>query len=50
MAMQPGDMAHTWADTTALERDHSYRPTTPLKEGVKAFVDWYRAYYSEAAP
>ena len=45
MAMQPGDMAHTWADTTALERDHGYRPATPLKEGVKAFVDWYRAYY-----
>ena len=45
MAMQPGDMAHTWADTTALERDHDYRPATPLADGVKAFVDWYRAYY-----
>ncbi|MGB0590566.1 MAG: NAD-dependent epimerase/dehydratase family protein [Myxococcota bacterium] len=45
MAMQPGDMAHTWADTTALERDHDYRPATPLAVGVKAFVDWYRAHY-----
>jgi UDP-glucuronate 4-epimerase len=45
MAMQPGDMAHTWADTTALERDHGYRPATPLADGVQAFVDWYRAHY-----
>ena len=45
--MQPGDMAHTWADTTALEEDHGYRPATPLSEGVAAFVDWYRAYYDQ---
>ena len=43
--MQPGDMAHTWADTSALERDHGYRPATPLADGVAAFVDWYRGYY-----
>ena len=43
--MQPGDMAQTWADTSALERDHGYRPTTSLVEGVGRFVEWYRAYY-----
>lgn len=45
--MQPGDMAHTWADTSALERDHGYRPATPLAVGVAAFVDWYRGYYGQ---
>ncbi len=33
------------AIATALERDLGYRPTTPLADGVRAFVDWYRGYY-----
>lgn len=44
--MQPGDMVVTWADTSALERDHGYRPTTSLAEGVAAFVAWYREYHA----
>ena len=47
--MQAGDMTHTWADTRALERDYGYRPQTSLREGVEAFVAWYRAYYGDAS-
>ena len=46
VGMQPGDMAQTWADTSALERDHGYRPSTSLSEGVAAFVRWYTGYYA----
>ena len=45
--MQPGDMVVTWADTTALQRDHGYQPTTSLADGVAAFVDWYRGYHAD---
>lgn len=43
--MQPGDVPATWADTTILHRLTGQRPTTPVAEGLKAFVDWYRDYY-----
>lgn len=43
--MQPGDVAETWADTSDFERDTGYRPGTDAREGVKRFVQWYRAYY-----
>ncbi|HRY07330.1 MAG TPA: NAD-dependent epimerase [Hyphomicrobiaceae bacterium] len=43
--MQPGDVPATYADIDALERDFGYRPCTDLTEGIKAFVDWYRAFY-----
>jgi len=42
---QPGDVANTFADTTALERDFGVRPTTPVEVGIRRFVEWYRAYY-----
>ena len=45
MDMQPGDVEKTYADTTALERDYSYKPQTELKEGIGHFVKWYRAYH-----
>jgi UDP-glucuronate 4-epimerase len=45
MPMQAGDVAATWADVTDLERDLGYRPKTPLREGVRRFVEWYRGYY-----
>lgn len=45
MPMQPGDVSATFADTSALERDTGYRPTTTVEHGVGAFVDWYRSYY-----
>ena len=45
MAMQPGDVPATWADTTLLRRLTGYRPETPVAEGVARFVAWYRSYY-----
>lgn len=45
IAMQPGDVVNTWADTTALEEDYNYKPNTPIQKGVRYFVDWYKTYY-----
>jgi UDP-glucuronate 4-epimerase len=42
---QPGDMARTWADVDALIADVGFRPSTPIEEGVRRFVAWYRDYY-----
>ena len=42
--MQPGDVKDTFADISAIERDHGFRPTVSIDEGVPRFVDWYRAY------
>ena len=36
-----GDVYQTYADTSLLERDYGYRPTTTLEEGLKRFVEWY---------
>lgn len=43
--MQPGDVPATWADTRLLTALIGDRPTTDIKDGLQAFVDWYRAYY-----
>ena len=43
--MQPGDVPVTFADTTPLERDFGFRPATPLREGLRKFAQWYRAFY-----
>ena len=43
--MQPGDVPVTYADTSALERDLGYRPSTPLEEGLREFARWYKSYY-----
>lgn len=45
--MQPGDVSVTYADTSALERDFGYKPSTPLEDGLRAFAKWYRCYYME---
>jgi len=45
--MQPGDVTVTFADTSALERDFCFKPSTPLRKGLRAFVEWYKAYYFE---
>lgn len=44
--MQPGDVPITFADTTPLERDFGFKPHTPLREGLRKFTEWYKAYYS----
>jgi len=46
LPMQPGDVAATEADTSALEAATGFRPHTPVEEGVQRFVDWYRGYYN----
>lgn len=43
--MQPGDVAVTFADTTELENDFGFRPNTPLRQGIRQFVNWYKEYY-----
>ena len=42
--MQPGDVTETFADVDALERATGFRPRTPLAEGVRRFVQWFRSY------
>ena len=43
--MQPGDVPVTYADTEALQRDYGYCPATTLREGLRKFAEWYKAYY-----
>jgi UDP-glucuronate 4-epimerase len=45
LPMQRGDVPDTFADVTELSRAVGYRPSTPVKEGVRRFVEWYRDYY-----
>ena len=45
VAMQPGDVPVTYADTTPLEEDFGYKPSTPLRQGLRAFAQWYYSYY-----
>ena len=42
--MQPGDVPVTYADTTPLEADFGFRPSTPLRTGLRAFAEWYQKY------
>lgn len=43
--MQPGDVPVTYADTSALERDFGYKPSTTLREGLRKFAEWYAEFY-----
>ena len=43
--MQPGDVPITYADTTPLERDFGFKPTTSLREGLRKFAEWYKEFY-----
>ena len=43
--MQPGDVPVTYADTTPLERDFGFKPSTPLREGLRRFAEWYKEFY-----
>lgn len=45
VAMQPGDVPVTYADTSALERDFGFKPHTPLREGLRRFAEWYKEFY-----
>ena len=43
--MQAGDVRETFADISAIERDHGFKPETRIDEGVPRFVTWYREYH-----
>ena len=45
VAMQPGDVPITYADTTALEADFGFKPHTTLREGLRRFAEWYKEFY-----
>jgi len=45
LPMQPGDVPATFADTSDLERDFGFKPSTPIEEGVRHFVSWYQEFY-----
>lgn len=43
--MQPGDVPITYADTTPLERDYGFKPSTSLRDGLRKFAEWYKEFY-----
>lgn len=45
LPLQPGDVPATWADVEDLKTDTGFKPNTPVKEGVKNFIKWYRDYF-----
>ena len=45
--MQPGDVVETLSDSSALEDWIGYKPTTSIEEGIKKFIDWYKAYFPQ---
>jgi len=46
LPLQPGDVPDTYADVAALTEDVGYKPDTPIEEGVRKFIEWYRDYYT----
>ena len=45
LPLQPGDVPDTWADVDDLVTEVGYRPSTPVEQGIRSFVDWYLDYY-----
>ncbi len=45
LPMQAGDVVATYADVDDLMQEVGFKPSTPIEDGVKKFVDWYRSYY-----
>ena len=46
LPLQPGDVPDTYSDVRKLQRLVGYKPETTVKEGVAAFVEWYRSFYA----
>ena len=44
--IQPGEVVKTWADISDLENQFNYAPDTPIREGVRHFIEWYRSYFN----
>ncbi len=47
LPLQPGDVVATYANVDALDAEFDFKPSTPIAEGVRRFVDWYRTHYGE---
>ncbi len=47
LPLQPGDVPDTYADIKNITQDFGYRPITPVSEGVRKFVDWYKEYFQK---
>ena len=45
VGMQPGDVPVTYADSSALKADYGFRPSIGIREGLRAFAEWYKEYY-----
>ena len=45
LPLQPGDVEHTYADISALQKETGYSPAISIEQGLKLFADWYRGYY-----
>ena len=43
--MQPGDVPVTYADTSVLEADFGFKPSTSLRAGLRKFAEWYKEFY-----
>ena len=50
LSMQPGDVPQTCADAADLERAIGFRPKTPIGQGIRHFVDWFRSYCARGMP
>ncbi len=48
LPLQPGDVPATWADVADLSSDTGFKPSTPVSEGIRKFVEWYRWYYRKS--
>lgn len=48
LPMQPGDVYQTYADVSDLMRDYDFKPDTSIEDGLKEFVEWFKAYYHYA--
>jgi nucleoside-diphosphate-sugar epimerase len=49
VGMQPGDVPVTFADSSALERDYGFTPRIGIREGLRAFAEWYQEYYGQGS-
>jgi UDP-glucuronate 4-epimerase len=48
LPMQPGDVVDTFADISAIQKDHGFEPKTSIREGVPRFIEWYKSYHGIA--
>lgn len=46
VAMRPGDVPVTYADTNALEKNYGFKPDTSLRTGLRNFTEWYKKFYN----